>query len=179
MSSKTGALNHLFIPNTSEVIVMTLEQFDWFPNKVSPFPPVSSLHSVVQRMGARRSRQRGVVLSEQGWRKLLAAKVLQNQWGEWHTFELLGDCTVMSPRTVSKIVGREVGVDRRSLNQFFAAFDLVLESGDYRLAGCVPKISQTLATESQHLYFNFLSSARCFANGDISNCRAAYEKLLD
>lgn len=159
MSSKTGALNHLLIPDTSEVMVMTLEQFDLFSNKMSPFPPVFSPRSAVQRIGARRSRQRGVVLNEPGWRKLLAAKVLQNQCGEWHTFELLGDCTLMSPRTVSKIVGREVGVDRRTLNQFFAAFDLVLESGDYSLAGCVPKNSQTPATESQHLYFNFLGNA--------------------
>jgi hypothetical protein len=159
MSSKTVALNHLLIPNTSELMTMTLEQFDWLSNKVSPFPPVSSPRSAVQRMGARRSRQRGVVLNEPGWRKLLAAKVLQNQWGEWHTFELLGDRTLVSPRTVSKIVGREVGVDRRTLNQFFAAFDLVLESGDYSLAGCAPKNSQTLATESQPLSFNFLGSA--------------------
>lgn len=137
---------------------MTLQQFDWFSNKVSPFPSVSSSSSAVQRIGGRRSRQRGVVLNEQGWRKLLAAKVLQNQCGEWHTFELLGDRTLMSPRTVSKIVGREVGVDRRTLNQFFATFDLALERDDYSLASCVPN-SQTPATELQHLYFNLLDTA--------------------
>ena len=77
--------------------------------------------------------------------KLLGAKVLHNQWGEWHTFELLGDCTLISPRTASKIVGRAVGVDRRILNQFFAAFDLALQSDDYSLAGCVPKSSTSIS----------------------------------
>ena len=110
-------------------------------------------------MEARRSRQRGVMLSEQGWRKLLAAKVLQNQCGEWYTHELLGDCTLMSPRTVSKIVGREVGVDRRTLNQFFASFDLPLEIGDYGLAGRMPKAPQILVTEPQHWYVSSSDSA--------------------
>lgn len=117
---------------------MNLQQFD-FPNKTSLFLPVSFPRSAVQQIGAQRSRQRGVVLTEHGWKKLLAGKVLQNQDGEWHTYELLGDRTLISPRTVSKIVGREIGVDRRSLKQFFDAFNLPLESSDYSLAGCGAK----------------------------------------
>lgn len=85
--------------------------------------------------------------------------MLQSKWGEWYTQELLSDRTLLSPRTVAKIVGREVGVDRCSLNQFFAALDLLLETGDYRLAGRIPKVPQTLAVDPQRWYFSSLDSA--------------------
>lgn len=82
---------------------MTLQQFDSFPSAMFRFPPVFYPRSAVHRIGARTSRQRGAVLTEHGWRKLLAVNVLQNQSGEWHAYELLGDCTLMSPRTVAKM----------------------------------------------------------------------------
>lgn len=116
-------------------MVVTPQQLD-FPDRISLLPPVASPQLMVQRIETRRSRQRGVVLTEHGWKKLLEMKVLQNQEGEWHTYELLGNRTLLSPRTVSKIVGCEIGVDRRTLKQFFDAFDLQLESDDCRLMGC-------------------------------------------
>ena len=109
---------------------MNLQQYEAFPSKLSLLTPVASPRPMIRRTEAKRSRQRGVVLTEQGWEKLLAMKVLQNQDGEWLTYELLGDRTLLSPRTVSKIIGREVGVDHRTLKQFFDAFNLPLESND-------------------------------------------------
>jgi hypothetical protein len=106
------------------------QQYDFFPDKMSLLSSVESPRPMVRRIEGQRSRQRGVVLTEHGWRKLLKMEVLQNKDGEWHTYELLGDRTLLSPRTVSKIVGREVGVDYRTLKQFFDAFNLPLESDD-------------------------------------------------
>ncbi|MBW4473807.1 MAG: hypothetical protein KME45_26030 [Stenomitos rutilans HA7619-LM2] len=125
---------------------MNQQQVD-FPDAMSLSPSVTSAQLIVKRMGVRRSRQRGVVLTEHGWKKLLETKVLQNQYGEWHTYGLLGDRALLSPRTVSKIVGCEMGVDRRTLKQFFHAFSLPLESGDYCMAKAMQSRSQILATE--------------------------------
>lgn len=112
---------------------MTLQQLGSFPSEVFHPPSFAYPQFATYRTGARKSRQRGVVLTEHGWRKLLEANVLQKPWGEWHAYQELSDWTLLSPRTVSKIVGREVGVDRRSLKQFFDTFDLPWESSDYRL----------------------------------------------
>ncbi|MEH2411138.1 hypothetical protein [Nostoc sp.] len=134
---------------------MSLQRFDFFPDEMSLLSPVASPTSVVQRIAARPSRQRGIVLTEHGWKKLLAMKVLQNQHGEWHAYELLGDRTLLSPRTVSKIVGREVGVDRHTLKQFFDAFDLPLESDDYCLKSCCTKKSSNPGYKAVAFVFHF------------------------
>lgn len=138
---------------------MTLQQLDVFNCKVSAFSQapahllrqslIQSLRQSPAQSSAQQtavhppktyqprtrqsSRQRGVVLTEQGWNQMMTAKILQNNNGEWHTYELLGDRTLLSPRTVSKIISRDVGVDRRTLQQFFEALDLFLQNSDYRL----------------------------------------------
>ena len=132
---------------------MNVQQFD-FPNRLPLLQPVASPRSTVERIRAGQSRQRGVVLTEQGWKKLLGMKVLQNQHGEWHTYELLGDRTLLSPRTISKIVVREIGVDRRTLKQFFDAFDLPLASDDYGVISCGAKDASNTSHKSVAFVFH-------------------------
>jgi hypothetical protein len=148
---------------------VSLQQFNFSPNKLSLLPPVdaprfskerllpdgrlSPTPTVARQIGARQSRQRGVVLTDCGWEKLLKMKVLQNRYGEWYSYDLLGNTTHLSPRTVSKIVGRETGVDRRTLKQFFDAFDLSMASDDYCLASCGTKRSSNPGYDSVALVF--------------------------
>lgn len=79
-------------------------------------------------------RRRGMILTEQGWQKLLQAEVLHNCFGKRYTFEELSKKTLLVPRTVCRILGRETGVDKRTLNIFFNAFNLQLEQSDYTAA---------------------------------------------
>lgn len=140
---------------------MSLPQFEFSPTKLSLLPPVDTPRSsqerlsptVARQIGARQSRQRGVVLTDCGWEKLLKRKVLQNRYGEWYSYDLLGTTTHLSPRTVSKIVGRETGVDRRTLKQFFAAFDLSMTSDDYCLASCGAKPSSNPGYDSVLVFY--------------------------
>lgn len=80
-------------------------------------------------------RRRGLVLTEQGWQKLLQAEVVHNQFGERHTFAELSDRTLLDPRTICRIISRDEAVDKRSLNIFFDAFGLQLEQADYTTPG--------------------------------------------
>lgn len=136
---------------------MALQQFDSYPGTMFRFSPVAYPRSVAPRTATQKSRQRGVVLTEHGWKKLLARNVLQNRDGEWYTYELLGDRTLLSPRTVSKIVGCEIGVDRRSLRQFFAAFNLPLENIDYSLVGCGARNPSNTSHRTVALVFQLYS----------------------
>ncbi len=79
-------------------------------------------------------RGRGVVLTSEGWEKL--QKALQ----EWEnqknsdkplTIEALIEITQLDPATISKVLRREVGVDRRTLERFFRSFILELNKNDY------------------------------------------------
>ncbi len=80
---------------------------------------------------SRTKRKRGLVLTPQGWQKLQEAKVLQRQSGERYTFEELSEQTELDRRTVVRILGREAGVDKRTLEIFFSAFNLKLDRSDY------------------------------------------------
>jgi hypothetical protein len=140
---------------------VSLQQFEFSPTKLSLLQSVDAPRfsqerlspTVARQIGARQSRQRGVVLTDCGWEKLLKRKVLQNRYGEWHSYDLLGNTTHLSPRTVSKIVGRETGVDRRTLKQFFDAFDLSMTSDDYCLVSCSAKRSSNPGCDSVALVF--------------------------
>jgi hypothetical protein len=122
-------------------MVVNLQQLNFFPKDLPLLQPTPTM---ARQMGVRGSRQRGIVLTDRGWQKLLEMKVLQNRYGEWHTYDLLGDAVLLSPRTVSKIVGREIGVDRRTLKQLFDAFNLALTTDDYCLPSCGVKSSSNL-----------------------------------
>jgi YD repeat-containing protein len=84
---------------------------------------------------AKKSRRRGVVLSLMGQRKLDAArrqleKTLNN--GDRFTLEEISDRTRLALSTVTRVLDGQNGVDKQTLDQFFAAFDLLLERTDYQ-----------------------------------------------
>jgi len=76
-------------------------------------------------------RRRGVVLTSIGWDKLKKAGVLESDWGDRYSFGQLSDRTQLDRRTVAKIINRQQGVDRRTLQMFFEAFSLQLVEADY------------------------------------------------
>ncbi|MBD1997669.1 hypothetical protein H6G00_13700 [Leptolyngbya sp. FACHB-541] len=77
--------------------------------------------------------KRGVVLSTQGWQKLQDALHQMNEENskKSQTLEQLSELTGLDPGTVAKVLSREVGVDRRTLDRFFQAFNLTLNKSDY------------------------------------------------
>jgi hypothetical protein len=80
-------------------------------------------------------RRRGLVLTEQGFSKLLTAKAqleFAENSGERFTFEELSFRTQLDPRTVSRILQRTEAVDKSSLMQLFRVFNLQLENSDYK-----------------------------------------------
>jgi NB-ARC domain len=81
-----------------------------------------------------RSRERGVILTLQGWSKLQAAKFqaeLQENAGDRFTLEELSGRTVLSLGTISKVLGRLEPVDRYSLQTVLRSFGLELDKSDY------------------------------------------------
>lgn len=96
------------------------------------------------------NRNRGVLLSEQGWQKLTQAGVLHDQWGNRYTYEKLSERSLLNDRTISRILSGEVRVDKRSLKIFFAAFGLQLHSDDYFTA-TRDSASQTITSLSHYL----------------------------
>ena len=112
-----------------------------------PFPNHNRQYSTISR---KRNRNRGVVLSEQGWQKLAQAYVLHDQWGNRYTYETLSERSLLNERTVSRILSGEVRVDKRTLKIFFTAFGLRLDSEDYTTADCYPT-NQIITSPSLYL----------------------------
>jgi hypothetical protein len=79
-------------------------------------------------------RKRGVILTSQGLQKLEIGK---SAWeatcnrGLPYTFEELSYHTGLDSRTIARIISSKVGVDKRSLEEFFKALNLELEERDY------------------------------------------------
>ncbi len=84
--------------------------------------------------GHKRKRQRGVVLTDQGFKKLQAAvskaEIEQNNCIAY-TVEVLSDRIGIDPHTLTKVFRCEARVDKRTLHCCFKAFNLQLESHDY------------------------------------------------
>jgi hypothetical protein len=83
-----------------------------------------------------RRRKRGVILTNQGFQKLQTAKsdAESNENSEKRfTLEALSIRTNLDPDTLMKVFACEVGVDKRTLNCCFKAFNLRLEPSDYSL----------------------------------------------
>jgi transcriptional regulator with XRE-family HTH domain len=79
-------------------------------------------------------RVRGVILSPQGWQRFQAAKQLAESdetWGKHLTQEDLSDRTGLSLNTLYRVLKRELGVDRQTLEHLFRAFGLELTKADY------------------------------------------------
>lgn len=96
---------------------------------------ISLSHSLPQPKSppTKKPRRRGLVITQRGWQKLLEAGVVHNQFGERYTFAKLSEQTLLDPRTICRIIGREEAVDKRSLGIFFDAFGLRLEKEDYTI----------------------------------------------
>jgi WD40 repeat protein/transcriptional regulator with XRE-family HTH domain len=87
-----------------------------------------------RRNGGSSARARGVVLSPDGWQRLQAAKQQvesQENWGKRFTQEDLNERTGLSLNTLARILKRELGVDRQSLEILFQSFALELTKTDY------------------------------------------------
>ncbi len=86
-------------------------------------------------MTAKKTRRRGIVLSAVGQRKLeTARRQLEKNLhgGDRFTLEELSDRTQLALSTITRVIDAQTGVDKHTLGQFFAAFDLVLERTDYQ-----------------------------------------------
>jgi hypothetical protein len=79
-------------------------------------------------------RNRSIILTPQGLKKLQDARHETEIWendGERHTLEALGERTGLGCGTVAKVLAREKGVDKQTLERFFRAFNLELDKSDY------------------------------------------------
>lgn len=88
-------------------------------------------------------RRRGVILTEKGYNKIQQAKSETENRENLHkgyTLEALSFRTGLDPDTLMKIFACQVGVDKKSLNCCFKAFDLELEANDYQF----PQIDQKI-----------------------------------
>ena len=79
-------------------------------------------------------RQRGVLLTLTGWKKLQEALGEAETWensGSRYSLEALSTRTGVEPTTIRKVLEREKGVDKQTLKRFFQGFDLELEQCDF------------------------------------------------
>mgnify|MGYP002776999124 CR=1 FL=1 len=99
------------------------------------------------RNGATSARVRGVVLSPHGWQRFQVVKQQvesAGNWGKRLTQEDLNERTGLSLNTLARILKRELGVDRQSLEILFQSFGLELMNTDY-----VSPIASAAAFSSQ------------------------------
>ncbi|MBD2347034.1 WD40 domain-containing protein [Anabaena subtropica] len=79
-------------------------------------------------------RNRGVVLTGEGWQKLQKAKFeaeLREKSGSKYTLEEISERAGLTTNTVAKILANQEGVDKRTLVYLFMAFNLELCPQDY------------------------------------------------
>ncbi|MEH2239106.1 NB-ARC domain-containing protein [Nostoc sp.] len=79
-------------------------------------------------------RNRGLILTREGWQKLQNAKLeweFRNNNGSKFTLEELSEQAGITPVTFRKILTRETGVDKRTLVRLFMMFNLELDKSDY------------------------------------------------
>jgi WD40 repeat protein len=85
-------------------------------------------------MNRQSKRNRGVILTREGWQKLQNAKVeweFQENFGSRWTLEELSERVGITPVTFRKVITRETGVDKQTLVRLFMAFNLDLGQSDY------------------------------------------------
>ncbi|HEY9631543.1 MAG TPA: AAA-like domain-containing protein [Coleofasciculaceae cyanobacterium] len=88
---------------------------------------------VVQQLQSQR-RKRGVILSPRGWQRLQAAEqrlAEQTNSGKPYTLEQLGELIDLSPNTITKVRRKRLAVDRQTLELYFNALHLSLNTSDY------------------------------------------------
>jgi WD40 repeat protein/transcriptional regulator with XRE-family HTH domain len=82
-------------------------------------------------------RVRGIILSPYGWQRFQVAKQQAESaqsWGKHFTQEDLSERTGLSLNTLYRLLKRELGVDRQSLEYLFGAFGLEVTKADYTSA---------------------------------------------
>ncbi len=79
-------------------------------------------------------RNRGVILTLQGWEKLQTRKLeceFREKSGFKYTLEEVSERAGLTPNTVAKVLARQEGVDKQTLVRLFMAFNLELNKSDY------------------------------------------------
>jgi WD40 repeat protein len=79
-------------------------------------------------------RQRGVVLTPEGLQKLQEARLeaeIQENCGERYTLEELSERTGLDIHTIRRVLDCQFGVDKRTIERFFIAFNLELSKSYY------------------------------------------------
>jgi transcriptional regulator with XRE-family HTH domain len=94
----------------------------------------------MQLQSSNHVRRRGVTLTRQGSRKLNRAKagVEIEQNFKRYTLEALSEKTGLTSNTLSKVFTSSAGVDKRTLECLFDAFNLTLSTEDYLFASTNP-----------------------------------------
>lgn len=90
-------------------------------------------------------RQRGVVLTAEGYQRLWQAQLeseLQANDGDNYTYEEISERTGLDNGTIRRVLGRQEGVDKRSIIRLFKGFDLLLEESDYTKPCPAPIVSE-------------------------------------
>ncbi|MEA5601610.1 NB-ARC domain-containing protein [Nostoc sp. UHCC 0252] len=85
-------------------------------------------------MPKKQKRKRGVLLTPEGLQKLQSSKLaleLNDNYGNKYTLEDLSDRVGVNTATISKVLSREEGVDKLTLELFFKAFNLELDKTYY------------------------------------------------
>lgn len=81
-----------------------------------------------------KKRSRGVILTTEGLQKLQEARFRSEQAdnsGQRYTFEKLSDRTELDIHTIKRVFDCKLGVDKRTLERFFIAFNLELTATCY------------------------------------------------
>ncbi len=79
-------------------------------------------------------RKRGVALTTRGLQKLQEAKrasEAQENFSNSYTLEEMSSLTGLYPSTISKVLNRESGVDKKTLEKLFTVFNIKLDKSDY------------------------------------------------
>src|SRR5579883_3364027 len=79
-------------------------------------------------------RKRGVALTTKGLQKLHEAKrklEAKENYGNRYTLEEMSARSGLYPSTISKVLNRERGVDRQTLEKLFESFELKIDKSDY------------------------------------------------
>ena len=82
----------------------------------------------------KQKRKRGIILTSEGLQKLQSAKIAfedKENYGNRYTLEDLSERVRINSITISKVLSREEGVDKKTLELFFEAFNLELDKTDY------------------------------------------------
>lgn len=81
-----------------------------------------------------KTRKRGVLLTTKGLQKFQEAKrqsEVKDNFGNRYTLEDMSTLSGLYPGTISKVINREGGVDKQTIEKLFSAFALKIDKSDY------------------------------------------------